>query len=148
MAAAAMAKTFGRELDIDLIESDAIGTVGVGEATIPPIKNFNLLLELDEAEFLREVSGTYKLGIDFENWGDLGERYFHPFAPQGIDSWAAQFHHYWRRAFARRVRAARRLQSRSPHGPGRPLRVQDRTCAQLRVPFRCRRLRQASAPPQ
>ena len=98
MAAAAMAKTFGRELDIVLIESDVIGTVGVGEATIPPIKNFNLLLELDEAEFLREVSGTYKLGIDFENWGDLGERYFHPFAPQGIDSWAAQFHHYWRRA--------------------------------------------------
>lgn len=98
MAAAALAKTFGRELDIDLIESDAIGTVGVGEATIPPIKNFNLLLELDEAEFMREVSGTYKLGIDFENWGDLGERYFHPFAPHGIDSWAAQFHHYWRRA--------------------------------------------------
>jgi len=98
MAAAAMAKTFGPELDIDLIESDVIGTVGVGEATIPPIKNFNLLLELDEAEFLREVSGTYKLGIDFENWGDLGERYFHPFAPQGIDSWAAQFHHYWLRA--------------------------------------------------
>ena len=98
MAASALAKTFGRQLDIDLIESDVIGTVGVGEATIPPIKNFNLLLELDEAEFLREVGGTYKLGIDFENWGDLGERYFHPFAPHGVDSWAAQFHHYWRRA--------------------------------------------------
>ncbi len=98
MAASALAKTFGRQLDIDLIESDVIGTVGVGEATIPPIKNFNLLLELDEAEFLREVSGTYKLGIDFENWGDLGERYFHPFAPHGVDSWAAQFHHYWLRA--------------------------------------------------
>ncbi|MEX0915180.1 MAG: tryptophan halogenase family protein, partial [Wenzhouxiangellaceae bacterium] len=98
MAAVALAKTFGRGLDIELIESDAIGTVGVGEATIPPIKNFNLLLELDEAEFLREVNGTFKLGIEFENWGELGERYFHPFAPHGIDHWAAQFHHYWLRA--------------------------------------------------
>ncbi|MDT8408869.1 MAG: tryptophan halogenase family protein [Wenzhouxiangellaceae bacterium] len=98
MAAAGLAKTFGRELDIELIESDAIGTVGVGEATIPPIKNFNLLLELDEAEFLREVNGTFKLGIEFENWGDLGESYFHPFAPHGVDTWAAQFHHYWLRA--------------------------------------------------
>jgi len=98
MAASALAKTFGRQLDIELIESDVIGTVGVGEATIPPIKNFNLLLELDEGEFLREVNGTFKLGIEFENWGDLGERYFHPFAPHGIDTWAAQFHHYWLRA--------------------------------------------------
>ena len=98
MAASALAKTFGRALDIELVESDAIGTVGVGEATIPPIKNFNLLLELDEADFLREVSGTYKLGIEFQNWGELGESYFHPFAPHGVDSWAAQFHHYWLRA--------------------------------------------------
>ncbi|MFN2333437.1 MAG: tryptophan 7-halogenase, partial [Wenzhouxiangellaceae bacterium] len=69
-----------------------------GEATIPPIRNFNLLLELDEPEFLREVNGTFKLGIEFENWGELGERYFHPFAPHGTDTWAAQFHHYWLRA--------------------------------------------------
>lgn len=98
MAAAALAKTFGRELEIELIESDAISTVGVGEATIPPIKNFNLLLGLDENEFLRAVNGTFKLGIEFENWGELGDRYFHPFAPHGIDTWAAQFHHYWLRA--------------------------------------------------
>lgn len=98
MAASALAKTFGRDLHVELIESDAIGTVGVGEATIPPIKNFNLLLELDEADFLNAVNGTYKLGIEFENWGGLGERYFHPFAPHGIDTWAAQFHHYWLRA--------------------------------------------------
>lgn len=98
MAAAALAKTFGDALTITLIESDAVGTVGVGEATIPPIRNFNLLLELDEADFLKSVSGTYKLGIEFENWGGLGERYFHPFAPFGIDTWAAQFHHYWLRA--------------------------------------------------
>ncbi|MGI9237588.1 MAG: tryptophan halogenase family protein, partial [Woeseiaceae bacterium] len=79
-------------------ESDEIPTVGVGEATIPPIRNFHLLLELGEADFLRAVNGTYKLGIEFENWGNLGERYFHPFSGHGIDTWAAQFHHYWRRA--------------------------------------------------
>jgi len=98
MAAAALVRTFGRNLNITLIESETIGTVGVGEATIPPIKNFNLLLKLDEADFLQAVNGTYKLGIEFENWGRLGERYFHPFAPYAVDSWAAQFHHYWRRA--------------------------------------------------
>jgi tryptophan 7-halogenase len=98
MAAAALSKSFGRNLQIDLIESDEIGTVGVGEATIPPIRNFHLLLELGEAEFLRAVNGTFKLGIEFQNWGQLGDCYFHPFAAHGRDSWAAQFHHYWVRA--------------------------------------------------
>ena len=98
MAAAALAKTFGRNLQIELVESDEIGTVGVGEATIPPIRNFHLLLELGEAEFLRAVNGTFKLGIEFLNWGSLGERYFHPFSAHGTDTWAAQFHHYWVRA--------------------------------------------------
>lgn len=98
MVASALSKTFGRNLQVDLIESDEIGTVGVGEATIPPIRNFHLLLELGEAEFLAAVNGTFKLGIEFRNWGGLGERYFHPFAGFGTDSWAAQFHHYWVRA--------------------------------------------------
>jgi tryptophan 7-halogenase len=98
MAAAALAKSFGHTRRIELIESDQIGTVGVGEATIPAIKNFHLLLELDEAEFLRAVNGTFKLGIEFENWGQLGDRYFHPFGPPGADAWAAQFHHYWLKA--------------------------------------------------
>ncbi|MDZ4350573.1 MAG: tryptophan halogenase family protein [Xanthomonadaceae bacterium] len=98
MAAAALVKSFGRSIEIELIESDAISTVGVGEATIPPIRNFNLLLDLDEDEFLRAVNGTFKLGIEFVNWGQLGESYFHPFAPYGVDTWAAQFHHYWLRA--------------------------------------------------
>jgi tryptophan halogenase len=98
MAAAALSKSFGHNIDISLIESDQIGTVGVGEATIPAIKNFHLLLELDEAEFLRAVNGTFKLGIEFENWGHLGENYFHPFGPPGVDAWAAQFHHYWLKA--------------------------------------------------
>jgi tryptophan halogenase len=98
MAAAALSKTFREKINIELIESEAIGTVGVGEATIPNIKNFHLLLELDEAEFMRAVHGTFKLGIEFVNWASLGDRYFHPFGPPGIDAWAAQFHHYWLRA--------------------------------------------------
>jgi len=98
MAAAALSKTFGENLQVVLIESDEIPTVGVGEATIPPIQNFHVLLELSEADFLRAVNGTFKLGIEFENWGSLGERYFHPFSHHGIDSWAAQFHHYWLKA--------------------------------------------------
>ena len=98
MAAAALSKAMGKVLHIELIESDMIGTVGVGEATIPPIKNFHLLLELDEAKFMRAVNATFKLGIEFVNWGQLGERYFHPFAPHGTDTWAAQFHHFWLRA--------------------------------------------------
>lgn len=98
MAAAALSKSFGERLDIRLIESDAIGTVGVGEATIPPIRNIHLLFELSEQDFMRAVNGTFKLGIEFENWGHLGERYFHPFSAHGIDTWAAQFHHYWLRS--------------------------------------------------
>lgn len=98
MAAAALAKSLGYELQITLIESDAIGTVGVGEATIPPIKNFQLLLEIDESEFMRAVNGTFKLGIEFANWGRLGESYFHPFGAFGVDAWMAQFHHFWLRA--------------------------------------------------
>ncbi len=98
MAAAAISKSFTDHVAVELVESDEIGTVGVGEATIPAIKHFHMLLELDEAEFLRAVNGTFKLGIEFVNWSRLGERYFHPFGPPGIDSWAAQFHHYWLRA--------------------------------------------------
>jgi len=98
MAASALVKTFGSLVTIRLIESESIGTVGVGEATIPPIRSFNRLVRLDEGDFLSGVNGTFKLGIEFENWGRLGERYFHPFAPHGHDTWAAQFHHYWLRA--------------------------------------------------
>jgi tryptophan halogenase len=98
MAAAGLVKSLGETIDITLVESDAIGTVGVGEAVIPLIKSFHALLELQENEFLRAVNGTFKLGIEFENWGRLGESYFHPFGPTGIEVWAAQFHHYWLRA--------------------------------------------------
>ena len=98
MAAAGLVKSLGKTIDITLVESDAIGTVGVGEAVIPLIKSFHALLELNEKEFLRAVNGTMKLGIEFENWGRLGESYFHPFGPTGVEAWAAQFQHYWLRA--------------------------------------------------
>jgi len=98
MTAAGLARSIGRTIDITLIESDAIGTVGVGEAVIPLIKSFHALLDLKEDEFMRAVNGTFKLGIEFENWGRLGESYFHPFGPTGVETWAAQFHHYWLKA--------------------------------------------------
>src|SRR5687768_10562061 len=79
MAAAALSRFLdnGRR-QIHLVESDAIGTVGVGEATIPPILSFNAMLDLNENAFLRATQGTIKLGIEFVNWGRSGERYFHP----------------------------------------------------------------------
>ncbi|UIP06074.1 tryptophan 7-halogenase [Erythrobacter sp. SDW2] len=98
MAAAAMSRYFndGRRA-ITLIESDAIGTVGVGEATIPPIRNFNAMLDIAEPDFLRATRGTYKLGIEFVNWGALGDRYFHPFGEYGQDFHGIQFHHLYLR---------------------------------------------------
>jgi len=98
MTASGLAKSLGGTIDITLVESDEIGTVGVGEAVIPVIKSFHALLELKEDEFLRAVNGTIKLGIEFENWGRLGESYFHPFGSPGVEAWAAQFHHYWLKA--------------------------------------------------
>ena len=95
MAAAALSKLLGRTLDITLIESDAIGTVGVGEATIPTLLTFHELLKIKEQEFLAAVQGTFKLGIAFESWRDLGQDYIHSFGWTGKDSWAAGFQHFW-----------------------------------------------------
>ena len=98
MAAAALSNAFGSTKQITLIESDAIGTVGVGEATIPAVKSFNKLLGIDEAEFLKTTQGTFKLGIQFENWGAQGDVYMHPFGLVGKDSWMANFQHFWLKA--------------------------------------------------
>ena len=95
MTAAAFGKTLGRHAEITLVESDAIGTVGVGESTIPPIRTFNNLLGIDEAEFMRETQATFKLGIEFDNWGRIGDRYFHRFGITGKDHWSAGFQHFW-----------------------------------------------------
>ncbi len=97
MAAAAISKLMGKHLDITLVESEMIGTIGVGEATIPTMVWFNRLLGIDEAEFMREVQGTYKLGISFENWKDQGEDYIHAFGVTGKDCWACGFQHFWLR---------------------------------------------------
>lgn len=102
MAATALSRYFDDgERSITLIESDAIGTVGVGEATIPPIRNFNAMLGIDENEFLRETRGTFKLGIEFVNWGQKGECYFHPFGEYGQDLHGIAFHQLYIRELAR-----------------------------------------------
>jgi tryptophan halogenase len=104
MAAAAMSRFMNNGVTrITLIESDEIGTVGVGEATIPPIINFNRMLGLNESEFLRETQGTYKLGIEFVNWGRIGDRYFHPFGAHGEDLSGIHFHQLYLRERKRRV---------------------------------------------
>ena len=95
MAAASISKLIGNDLDISLIESDAIGTVGVGEATIPTMITLHQLLKIDEREFMAAVQGTFKLGIAFENWKNLDENYIHSFGFTGKDCWAAGFQHFW-----------------------------------------------------
>lgn len=93
MAAAALTRFFADgKRTITLIESSEIGTVGVGEATIPPIRNFNGMLDIPENEFLRETRGTFKLGIEFVDWGRLGDRYIHPFGEFGRDFHGISFH--------------------------------------------------------
>ena len=101
MAAAVLSRIkAGREVEIVLIESEAIGTIGVGEATIPPFVNFNKLLGIDEAEMLAEVQGSFKLGIQFANWGKRGDRYIHPFGGYGYEIEGVSFHHIWHRLHA------------------------------------------------
>ena len=95
MTAAAIAKVMGPRLRVTLVESDEIGIVGVGEATIPPITLFNNLLRIDEDEFLRHTQGTFKLGIEFVNWYQQGHAYLHAFGGVGKDLAYIPFHHYW-----------------------------------------------------
>ena len=95
MAAAALGKTLGGFAEITLVESDAIGTIGVGESTIPPMRTFNNLLGIDEAEFMRATKATFKLGIEFDDWAHIGDRYFHSFGITGKDHWSAGFQHFW-----------------------------------------------------
>ena len=95
MAAAAFAKLLHQRYDIRLIESDEISTIGVGEATIPAIKQYNASLGIDENEFMRATQASFKLGIEFVDWSKIGSRYIHTFAAVGQDLGLVPFHHYW-----------------------------------------------------
>ena len=98
MAAALLKKVLGHTIDIELVESEDIGTVGVGEATIPPIQHVNQVLGINEAEFIRETKATLKLAIKFEHWKQKGESYYHTFGAPGKSMAFCHFHHFWRRA--------------------------------------------------
>ncbi len=99
MAGAAFAHVLGPAYRVRLIESETIGIVGVGEATVPHIKAFNNLLRIDEADFVRKTNGTFKLGIQFWNWGRVGHTYIHGFGTSiGPDLGLLPFHQYWIKA--------------------------------------------------
>ena len=98
LAAAALSHQLGRILEITLIESDEIGTIGVGEATIPPIRVFHKLLQIDEQEFMRATAATFKLGISFENWARKDDHYIHSFGRNGKPTWMCEFHNFWLRS--------------------------------------------------
>ena len=95
MTAAALSKLIGSAINITLIESDEIATVGVGEATIPPIKTFHKLLGIDEQEMMQETQATFKLGIEFQDWHSPNNAYIHSFGVTGKECWAGEFHHFW-----------------------------------------------------
>lgn len=96
MCAAALSRMIEHAgVSVSLVESSDIGTIGVGEATIPSIRSFNSLLELDEDDFVRHAHATFKLGIEFVDWRRKGERYLHPFGAYGVDLQAIQFHQFW-----------------------------------------------------
>ncbi len=96
MAATMLATALSKEIDVQLVESDAIGIVGVGEATIPPMQKFNRFVRLDEREFMSDTQGSFKLGIEFHNWGRVGDKYLHQFGAVGreIDA-VVKLHHWW-----------------------------------------------------
>lgn len=96
MSAALLGKLFGRALKIRVVESDEIGTIGVGEATIPQIRNYNGTLGLDENEFIRQTQGSFKLGIQFVDWLRPGHKYMHAFGVVGGRNLGlVQFYQYW-----------------------------------------------------
>lgn len=98
LAASLLKKLLGQAIEITLVESEAIGTVGVGEATIPPIRLVNQVLGIDEAQFIHDTKATVKLAIRFENWKTKGECYYHTFGAPGRSMAFCHFHHYWVKA--------------------------------------------------
>jgi len=97
MTAAAVAAKLPRACTVRLVESQEIGIVGVGEATLPHLRAFIRTLGIDEAAFMRATHATFKLGIDFQDFGAVGTRYIHPFGSFGRPVDGIGFHHHWRR---------------------------------------------------
>lgn len=95
LAATALARQLGGLVDVTLIESDEIGTVGVGESTIPTIRTFHAFIGVDEDAFIRATNATFKLGIAFEGWDRIDQRYFHAFGSVGRSTFVADFQHFW-----------------------------------------------------
>jgi tryptophan halogenase len=95
MAAASLSKLLGKSFDITLVESDQIGTVGVGEAAIPTLTAFHRLLGINEQAFMKATHATFKLGINFENWKSGDDEYMHGFGRVGKECWAGEFQHFW-----------------------------------------------------
>src|SRR5438105_12916790 len=98
IAAFALVKQLGALVEITLVESDEIGTVGVGESVIPTARTFHDYMGIDEADFVRSTGSTFKLGISFEDWAREGDRYIHSFGTIGRSTWMVDFHHFWLRA--------------------------------------------------
>ncbi|MBY9061328.1 tryptophan 7-halogenase [Sphingomonas yunnanensis] len=103
LAAAILTRQLGALVEVTLVESEEIGTVGVGESTIPTVRAFHQLIGIDEQEFVRATGASYKLGISFEGWSRPGERYLHSFGTLGRSTWMADFHHFWLEARAQGV---------------------------------------------
>lgn len=97
MTAMALSTVLRGRYNIRLVESDEIGIIGVGEATIPMIQRFNKIVGIDENEFIKETQGSFKLGIEFVNWGKQGDRYMHGFGVLGQDLWTVRFDQYWQK---------------------------------------------------
>jgi tryptophan halogenase len=95
LAAAALSQQLRGIVEVVLIESEEIGTIGVGESTIPPIRTFHRLMNIGEQEFMRATAATFKLGISFEGWRTASDHYIHPFGITGKSTWACEFHHFW-----------------------------------------------------
>ncbi|WP_428616299.1 tryptophan halogenase family protein [Pseudoalteromonas sp.] len=98
ITAALLNKVLGKVIEITLVESAEIGTVGVGEASIPPILHLNGALGISEKEFIKATGATIKLGIEFENWRSQGHRYMHAFGEIGKDFPFCEFYHFWLKA--------------------------------------------------
>ncbi len=99
ISASSLARVLPKDqYDITLVESDQIGIIGVGEATIPPIQDVHKMLGVNEADFVRSTEASFKLGIEFKNWSSKGSSYFHPFGQYGREFDSVSFHQYWLRA--------------------------------------------------